>query len=140
MSEAKMKRTPLLYLSCGFIGGVIISRNAAPLSGADKGAVVLGLLIMAWFAFRSGVRGKAEAVATAVATAVSISEANATAKAQATAQQAVQIVLQREGIHATPHDVRTLWSDSVRSIEVDESAEYKRIEAEEYDHETTSSR
>lgn len=95
----KVPRTPLLFILAGFLGGVIISRNAAPLDNASRGGIVLSLLVGGFILWRAGYRGKREAVAVAVSTAVATAVADATANANASAQQAVQIVMQARAEH-----------------------------------------
>lgn len=125
MTRRQMNRTPLLYLTLGFLAGVIVSRNAATMSNPDKGAVFVGFLLLAFFVFRAGSRGKAEAVAIATANATAIATANAKASAQATAQQAVQIVLQQSKME-TPQieSWKDAWDYAAEEIERDEEQSF----------------
>lgn len=94
----------LLWIAAGFLLGVVVSRNAAPISAPDLGAVVVGIGLVAWLAFFAGKRDKRQAVATAVATAVASAEAHAQAQAEAAAvaiaQQAVNLHLSLPGYAA----------------------------------------
>lgn len=123
-------RTPLLYTVLGFMGGVVISRNAQPMSGASQGAIVLGMIVGGFVLWRAGYKGKSEAVAVAVATAVASANAAAEAHAQAVATQAVQIVVQgldHRGIEAS----RVLMNDTNAAVEqAHEYIESSSIEAE----------
>jgi hypothetical protein len=97
----------LVWLVLGLLGGIVIARNAEPMSGPVTGAVVLGMLAGCGVCWWAAYRGKSGAVASAVAAAMAVAhaeaEATADARAQAIAQQAVTVYL---GQHA-PHDPAT---------------------------------
>lgn len=86
----------------GFVIGVAIARNAAPLPAPVIGTVLLASVLGAWFAYRFGGRDRATAVATAVAVAEARAAAAAEAQASAIAQAAVHLHLaQRDDQVAT---------------------------------------
>lgn len=122
-----IQRTPLLYVGLGFTGGVIIARNAEPMSNAQTSSVILAMLVGGFVLWRAGYRGKAEAVATAVAVAVANAHSEANAHAQAVAQQAVHIVLNSGEVQT----IRQNYSDE--AIEAVKAADHQFAESIERD-------
>lgn len=92
----------LLWVLGGFVAGVVVSRNAAPMANPVLGAVLLGVAVVVAVAWWGGVRDKKAAVATAVAKATAIAtaaaEAKAAAMAGAAAQAAVNLYLGGAGV------------------------------------------
>lgn len=86
----------LVWLVVGLMGGLIVGRNAEPMTHPAGAAVVLALLVgcgVCWFA---AYRGKSVAVATAVAVAQAAAAADAEANAAAIAQAAVHLHLSQQ--------------------------------------------
>ena len=105
----------LFWLICGFFGGVIVTRNAAPMSQPATAAIFLAFIVgmgIMWFA---GYRGKKEAVSSAVAVAMSVANANANAAARAAASSAINLYLgAQSGI--TPELIGSIVDESVQEI------------------------
>lgn len=118
----KLARTPLLYILLGFIGGVIITRNAAPMSAPSKGALVLAMLVGGFILWRAGYKGKAEAVATAVAIATATATAEAKAEATAQAQAAINLYM-----GASPDRVYE-YDDDAPILSLQDSDEVREID------------
>lgn len=134
--ERSQRRTPFFYLGGGFVVGVIVSRNSSQMSYPSKGAVVLGIALVAWMCLRAGKRQVAEASAVAVATAISQAKAEANAAATATAHQVVQVVLASEGI-VVPTQVMHEKFEQISSN--NHVIDYDEAEAAEFDYEHRSS-
>jgi len=92
----------LLWVVAGFIAGVVVSRNAAPMANPVLGAVLVGVGVVVAVAWWGGVCDKKAAVATAVARATAVAtaaaEAKAAALASAAAQAAVNLYLGGPGV------------------------------------------
>ncbi len=92
----------LLWVLAGFVAGVVVSRNAAPMASPVLGAVLVGVALVVAVAWWGGVRDKKAAVATAVAKAVAVAtataEAQSAAVAGAAAQAAVNLYLGGAGV------------------------------------------
>ncbi|MBN9326852.1 MAG: hypothetical protein BGO38_05330 [Cellulomonas sp. 73-145] len=88
----------LLYVAAGFIGGVVVSRNAAAMPHPVASAVLLGVVAVVALAWWAGHRDKASAVAVAVAKAEAIAAAKADAQAAAIAQAAVHLHMTAGGV------------------------------------------
>lgn len=87
----------LVWLVAGFVGGLVVARNAPAMPHPAVGALLLCMVVGCGVCWWAGYRGKSSAVATAVATAVASAEASAEARAQAIAQQAVSVYIGRAG-------------------------------------------
>ena len=102
----------LLWIVCGFMGGVITSQNSRQMSTPVLGSIVLAFLVGCGITFFAGYRGKSVAVATAVANATAIAKAEANANAKAIANSAINLYLgQQAGI--TPEIVGTIVNQSL---------------------------
>ena len=88
----------LLWVGAGFLGGIVVSRNAAPMANPVIGAVLVGVAILVGASWWGGGRDKKAAVATAVAKATAIASAAADAKAAAIAQAAVNLYVGGAGV------------------------------------------
>lgn len=89
----------ILWIVAGFFGGIIVSRNAEPMSDPETGAVFLALIAAGGVMWCAGYRGKTSAVASAVAVANAAASAQADARAQAVANSAINLYLgQQAGI------------------------------------------
>jgi len=78
----------LLYVAAGFIGGVVVSRNAAAMPHPVASAVLLGVVAVVALAWWAGHRDKASAIAAA----------KADAQAAAIAQAAVHLHMTAGGV------------------------------------------
>lgn len=87
----------LLYVAAGFVGGVVVARNAAVMARPVAGAVLLGVVALVVLAWWAGHRDKASAVAVAVAKAEAIAAAKAESQAAAIAQAAVHLHMSTGG-------------------------------------------
>lgn len=114
-------RTPLLYIVLGFLGGIIVARNAAPMNAPSKGAVFLAMLVGGYILWKAGYKGKREAVASAVAIAT------ATARAEATANAQAAINLYMNGEKSSTESLKVLDSVTDTSI-IEEQAQAKEIQ------------
>lgn len=103
----------LLWTVLGFIGGVMVSQNAEPMSNPEKASVVLGIIAAAGFTWILGYRGKALAVASAVATATATANANAESSARAAASSAINLYLGAQA-GVTAMDTASIIDQSVQ--------------------------
>lgn len=107
----------LFWIILGFMGGVIVSRNAVTMSHPELAAVFFTMIVSCGIMWWAGYRGKSTAVATAVATAVSIAKAEANANAKAVASSAINLYLgQQAGM--SPDAIQSIIdASSVEMIE-----------------------
>jgi hypothetical protein len=87
----------IVYLVAGFLGGVIVSRNAAAMPKPSANAALVGAGILCLVGWVAGRREKNSAVAVAVAHAEATATAAAESQAAAFAQAAVHLHLGGEG-------------------------------------------
>ena len=87
----------IVYLVAGFLGGVIVSRNAAAMPRPSANAALVGAGILCLVGWVAGRREKNSAVAVAVAHAEATATAAAESQAAAFAQAAVHLHMGSEG-------------------------------------------
>lgn len=116
----------VILLALGFIGGIIVGRNAESMDAPEFGAVVLCLIIACGIMWTMGYSGKSSAVATAVANATATANANADARAQSVANSAINLYLgQQAGF--TPEMIGSIVDRSITDNKQKEKAAIENI-------------
>lgn len=121
----------LFLVLIGFFGGVIVSRNAQPMSAPASSAVFFMLFVSCGIMWYLGYRGKSSAVANATATATATATAKANAQARSVASSAINLYLgQQAGVSTEIFDSivdHSVQEVSNNQIVIDHETETEKV-------------